>query len=373
MKSLAVLLRRGVRGQLERSVVRYALFHVNSSIQKTGTTSLFRLAEKQKEGVLAISRWHRAVAHVSVSAATVIQSFVRGCIARKEVRDIFGVVFQTARLPHELTRQRDVAACTIQRTYRKWCQNRLYYVVLLQKRVRGWNARSITIKLRHNREILMAASATVIQTYQRRSAAQSRYRRRRAAVKIQSLWRHHEAQKFLNRSLRAIIVLQRFLPALAQKRKARQELIKVVILVQAVWRLSIQRRRLWRRSQLAKQMTAEVTAEIMSNSSSRCVLRVDNLLTGLESAPGPCLGRLVSRVNVAVAESTLSSASLISGLTTRGRSSTVPLPPETAASSSSEAAIGEWKNRSSTSPSSMKAEHGTSSAKSTSLAGSSPK
>ena len=141
MKSLAVLLQRGVRGQLERSAVRYALMHVNLCMHSRVLDTFDRVVSGQ-EGVSTIVAWNRAVADARTSAAIVIQSFARQIFVRNEIYRNYGVLFQAAHTNSEVAKQRDDATLAIQMVFRNWVTHRSQNAIEIQKIVRGWIART---------------------------------------------------------------------------------------------------------------------------------------------------------------------------------------------------------------------------------------
>ncbi|KAG7350527.1 IQ calmodulin-binding motif-containing protein [Nitzschia inconspicua] len=299
MKSLAVLLRRGMRGQLERSVVRYALFHVNSLKHGTLPVSLFRLAEKQKQGALAVARWHRAVGLVSASAAVVIQSIARGFITRKEVRSNFGITFEKRHHSTNQSKKHHGAARIIQLAYRHLLQRRLLSSLLSENNFQRHVEYNPMDEMMLQSEFF-AVCATTIQSYYRRLVEQSCYRSQRmAGIRIQRSWRRYHAAKYWIDLHRAVISLQFWFRNLQQQRKA-------AIVVQKVWRSFLARQFFQQRIRLEKQLVERSVAEILSRTSLRCDLLVEKLLAGAEVASGPCIDNLVSRVNAALIESTLS-------------------------------------------------------------------
>lgn len=304
MKSLVVLLQRGVRGQLVRSAVRYALLHMNSAFRPTGAISYDRLAVDQEQGLSAVIAWDRAAAQARVVAATVIQSFVRRMIVRNKMYRDFGVVFEASYLIAQMPFEQEQAVLVVQRKFRLWYQRRrLCFVILIQKIARGWIHRMryhlIVSKVQSN----LADAALQIQTFERRRRCRSSYsQKRRSSILIQRCLR-----KIHSRRLSSIVQDETSTKEskLLSWRKI-DEHIKAVK-IQSVMRSVMARRFAEERKRVKELHEQQARTQIFELTERAGRSLVEDLLHGRQLARGPCHARLVHRVTATISESNTTS------------------------------------------------------------------
>jgi hypothetical protein len=219
MKSLVVLMQRGIRGHLSRSVVQYALMHMNSSRNSTIVNTPRRLLVNQDhdEGALTIASWNSAVSGARVSAAIVIQSSARRFLVRN-----FGLSFDKRLVAVKATRtSHSAAAIVIQRSFLAWSQCRNFSAIKIQKIFRRWIAwKDVRAKITFLRLEIKAKAAMKIQNLQRyRQKKRQFLLKKHAITKIQSSWRKVLAQvafedimakRYLGIKTRAVIKIQAF-------------------------------------------------------------------------------------------------------------------------------------------------------------------
>ena len=309
MRSLAVLLQRGIRGQLSRSVVQYALMHLNSSYHSMIVNSYDRLVVHHREhGLSALFAWNRALSQAKVSVVILIQSFMRGIIVRNLIREKFGRVFDGRLVFAKPTTQSQSAAIAIQRAFHTWSQFRIFYTVIIQKSIRRW----IALRKFHN-TILVIRAATKIQAFQR--CLNRRYRfsqQKQFAIKIQSLWRKVLARNSLIRYKTASCLIQKTYRIYQNHKKRRIALVARRLAVESQ-QLSI------RQGEVALN---QISSEIRVASA----IIVENLLLRRELMTcGPCLTRLANRVNDTLNEKVLSSKHILPDFVHRNPIA-IPLP-----------------------------------------------
>jgi hypothetical protein len=294
MRSLAVLLQRGIRGQLSRSVVQYALIHINSSYHSMIVNSYDRLVVDREQGLLAILAWNRALSQARVSVVILIQSFMRGIIVRNLIKEKFGLVFDGRLVFAKPTTQSQSAAIAIQRAFHTWSQFRNFYSVIIQKSIRRW----IALRKFHN-TVLVIRAATKIQTFKR--CRNRRYRfslQKQFAIKIQSLWRKILARNSLIRSKTASCLIQKTYRSYQNYKKRQMALV--------ARRLAVVRQ------QLSIRQGEVALDQISSETRVASALIVENLLLRRELMTcGPCLSRLTNRVNDTLNEADSSSNQIL--------------------------------------------------------------
>jgi hypothetical protein len=308
MRSLAVLLQRGIRGQLSRSVVQYALLHLNSSYHSMIVNSYDRLVADREQGLPAILAWNRALSQARVSVVILIQSFMRGIIVRNLIREKFGLVFDDKLVFAKPTTQSQSAAIAIQRAFHTWSQFRNFYIVIIQKSIRRW----IAWRKFHD-TFLVIRAATKIQTFQR--CLNRRYRffqQKQFAIKIQSLWRKILARNSLIISKTASCLIQKAYRIYQNHKKRR------IVLVAR--RLAVERQ------QLSIRQGEVALDQISSETRVASAIIVENLLLRRELMTyGPCLTRLANRVNYTLNENDLSSRQIFPDFVHRNPV-VIPLP-----------------------------------------------
>ena len=387
MRSLAVLLQRGIRGHLARSVVQYALRHLNSSRNSIMMNSRSRLVmDRDREGISTVTTWNRAVMGARTSAAIVIQSCVRRFFVRKQISKNFGYAFDRRSAFSCTTRTTHSAAIKIQRAYFVWSRSRSHSAIKIQKNFRRWftlkeyhsQMTSISLKsavaadaatkiqrlqrFRKQREqfYLQKDAVVRIQTSWRKIMAQALFLdmkaefnfalKSRAAVKIQAFqrcwkervtyllkkrtvtriqnrWRSVLARKSFIRSKAAAVLIQAMYKQYQLHKSRRATFISRVVLLQSLTRGVITRRQLLRRYQ-ESELRAEIAyQQVWSETRDASILIVDKLLTLRESIDnGQCLERLAARVHSALDEADSLSNDDIRNFVHR-RPLVIPLPP----------------------------------------------
>eukprot|EP00535_Pseudo-nitzschia_heimii_P010824 CAMPEP_0197198728 /NCGR_PEP_ID=MMETSP1423-20130617/33519_1 /TAXON_ID=476441 /ORGANISM="Pseudo-nitzschia heimii, Strain UNC1101" /LENGTH=823 /DNA_ID=CAMNT_0042652563 /DNA_START=946 /DNA_END=3417 /DNA_ORIENTATION=- len=250
MRSSAILLRRSIRGQLARSAVKYALQHVNSSRNSaiSYSRSLLILDQGHDESLYTLNV---ALFEARTSAVIVVQSFVRRFLARKLIKEIYGLVFDK-RLAVDATMIRiQNAAIVIQRSFLAWSQLRNHYAFKIQKFIRTWIAwKKFRFTLSSIRE---DQAATKIQKYQRCREQKWKFIvQKYATIMIQASWRKRlanvayadlKAKHKLAAMTNAAIKIQAF--QRCQKQRLNYSLKKVnVIRIQTLWRALLTRKTL---------------------------------------------------------------------------------------------------------------------------------
>jgi hypothetical protein len=242
IRSLAVLLQRGIRAQLDRSVVRYALWHLNSSIHSRVMNSFDRLIADQARGISTIFAWNRAVAHAQSFAAIVIQSAVRRLLVRNYILREFGLVFESKYANSHALSKKQKSARAIQKAFRTRLQHRILFLLKLQTIIRGWIARKTFRQLLDIRVATSRAkAATRIQSIVRgREKSMAFFVQKASAVRIQSFFRAAlQRMSFLN-TKSASFVVQRSYRAYLNRTKMQQYLFSA-IRIQCFFRSSLSR------------------------------------------------------------------------------------------------------------------------------------
>jgi len=327
MKSLAVLLQRGVRAQLERSAVRYALMHMNLSMHSSILNSRGCFIAGQEQGLSTIIAWNRAVFSVKVSAAIIIQSFARRLIARNQTLRNFGVIFEARYVDSESSKKRQDAARAIQRTVRTWLQFRVRFLVLAQKVIRGWIARNAVRILFEERRLVRVDAATAIQTHQRMFSKRSKYLLyQRSGLKIQSAWLMYIARSSFIRSQCAVSVIQRAYRR-SQQLHHRKKFLTLVIRIQSTARRLIAQELSKRKREVMLQKEATVSFQVSSTVSMVSSVFAENLISGQEGNDGgPCLHRLADRVKATLTGAHVCSEDLVPAFVYQ-EPCIIPVPP----------------------------------------------
>jgi len=314
MRSLAVLLQRGIRGQLTRSVVQYALMHMNSSYHSIIVRSYDRLVVDRARGLSAIIAWNRAVSQARVSVTILIQSFLRGIIVRKRIREEFGLVFDGKLVFTKPTIQSQSAALVIQRPFHTWLQSRNYSVIIIQKSVR----RLIALN-KFCDTILKISAVTKIQTRQRcRDRRDLFLFQKRLAIRIQTFWRKILARNSFLTSKTASCLIQNIYRSYHNRKDRKFVLIASVVRVQSLVRRVLAQRKL--------ALERIVLNQILTNTRLTSALIVETLLIGhgLKTSE-PCLSRLADRVSVTLKEADSSLNQICPGFVHRDLL-VIPLP-----------------------------------------------
>ena len=194
LRSFSVLLQRGVRGHLSRSVVQYALMQVNSSRHTAIINSRDHLVINQSQGMSFICSWNRAVSGTRTSAAIVIQSSVRRFLVRNLIHDEFGPGFGRRLAVARTMKTRQCAAIVIQKSFMMWSKSRHCSAIKIQKIVRRWMVCKY-VRIRLSDIEMEAKAATRIQNFQRcRKQERLFFVQKRATLKIQTSWRRKLAR-----------------------------------------------------------------------------------------------------------------------------------------------------------------------------------
>mmetsp|Transcript_59658 Transcript_59658/g.146290 ORF Transcript_59658/g.146290 Transcript_59658/m.146290 type:complete len:2161 (+) Transcript_59658:331-6813(+) len=362
MKSLAVLLKRGVRGQLVRSAVFFALKHINSSIFPTIVNAYDRVV-LVNHGVEPILAWNRALSQARLSACVVIQSYVRRMIVRNQVRSSYGIAFETSFIEPDPSEDERISAVLIQRSFRSWIQLRHESCTKIQRIVKGWMARqSFYLRLGQYRLMLQLSAATKIQRIVRGWMARQTFYLRlgqhrfllqlSAATKIQAVWKMFIARKIRIEYTCAVIQIQSivrghrsrllfgtfrravvFLQEAFRERKVRLEQQEAAIIsfsaavriqafvrgVSARFLVSDKRRRLIAQSETIRD-------KLIMRANRLGAQDVEDLLERKAYPSGACIGRLVDRVHSAIEVSDSEQTQLKNMASARPSATKIPVP-----------------------------------------------
>ncbi|XP_066400112.1 uncharacterized protein [Miscanthus floridulus] len=203
----AVLIQRVVRGWLARKRL------LGSSSLRT-YTKLCVIDQSQKrkcyqslelnivlDSVIRLQRyWRKFLLHQSVKTSVIsIQSFVCGCLARKQLNQTFCCIN------------------TIQRWWRKVLQSRKRAVIVIQTHFRGWIARQDAIRTRN--------SISNIQRWWRKVLFNKL--RKQAVLVIQAHFRGWIARQVASRTRKSITTIQSYLKAYLVRKASKQEVAQI--------------------------------------------------------------------------------------------------------------------------------------------------
>ena len=282
MRCLTVLLQRGMRGQLTRSVVRYALFHMNSLYNSTIVIHYDRLVENQEQGLQAIASWNRAVSQARESAAILIQSFLRGIITRVLIQNEFGVMFNCKLSVAVPTARIYNATIIIQNAVHTWLQSRKYSAIMIQNLVRRYFA----LKRFVCDENLQCSAASNIQTLLRcRNQRNVLFLQKRSTIAIQSMWRRYLARSIFLTSKTASVRIQNTYRVYIIRRGRKMVWVDCIVRLQRWARNIAAREILLNRISTDTKLTSTRIAEALNSGE----LKTEEI----------CLDRLVNRVNAA--------------------------------------------------------------------------
>ena len=308
LKSLCVLLHRGVRAQLDRSVVEYALFHMTCLMRSFASNSYARLAARQEQGAAATILWHRAIGHARNLAAVVIQSYARMAIARSIVLKEFGVSF--ARGHFEASRRSEIqwAASTIQRAVRFWLQLRWTAIITIQQMIRSWISRREQRRLETSRRRVLTMAAITIQAHQRRSTLRSVFlSNRECAIRIQTRFRKHKALSSFRNRRTSVVSLQRwYRECLGRYESQQRAMQRSVVTLQSFWRMALEQRRLDARRAALADMQRLIPSQIVATVESSSIRLVDEVLSSKDDDLAPCLSRLATSTRHCLGEASAS-------------------------------------------------------------------
>jgi hypothetical protein len=247
VQSSVVLLKRSIRGQLERSATRFALSHVNDSrrsFERMSKTSFHFDSSK-------LFAWSEAESMAKECAAVVIQGSIRRLIAIVRTREVFGKALCPERESKIGSRWRiillrqDENATIIQARFRAFQKrqepkNYRAAAMLLQASYRChfhtrkfFRTKTAIIKLqyifrmRHSRTISAAhnIAATQIQASVRGYQSRTHYRSAIESVRvIQSYWRQWVDATRKSQELVSAIRIQKWTKAIKRRWMERREL-----------------------------------------------------------------------------------------------------------------------------------------------------
>ena len=244
LRSLAVLLQRGVRGQLARSAVQYALMQINASRHTSMVHSRARLVVERVDGASSIGSWHKAMSGTRVSAAIIVQSFVRRFLVRKRVRNQLRLELARKNAAALSTMKKQSAAFVIQRHFLTWSISRHSSAIKIQKLFRRWMACK-HVRMRSAALDLKLKAATKIQTLQRRRKQEHVFvLQKQAILMIQSAWRGKSAKMLLEnmKALHHISIQTKAavrIQATQRRRKLQQQFLhqkQSILKIQCLWR-----------------------------------------------------------------------------------------------------------------------------------------
>jgi len=373
LRSLNVLLQRGVRGHLARSVVEYALTHINSSRNTSIVNSHAHLVTNQdyEQGLSTITTWNTAVSGARASAAVVIQSIARRFIVRNAIsrkanhasNDNFDVLTRTktkdgksiatqrtfylqsqshnicATRIQKIIRRRialklkSKAATKIQNFYRCRRQKLIFLfqiqsIVKIQTSWRRKLAQLSLIKMNAKRNFDVKNEAVIlIQTFTRCKQQKMSYTiKKRNVILAQNLWRAIVARRSFMRLKTAASIIQAKYRCYRLQQENRNILTFHAIRIQCfIRRLNAKRSVIERRNESQRQV--ELASQLSSESRLASIQLVDNLLTKHKSMNNDsCLKKLASRVRFTLEEAESLSNEDIQYLVHKGPL-TIPLPP----------------------------------------------
>jgi len=194
LRSLAVLLKRGVQGQLARSAVQYALEHVNSSRQSAIVNSRGWLVIDHYQGVSSLGSWNRAMSGTRTSAAIVIQSAVRRFLTRSLIPHKFGFQADGSHDATTTMNTRKSAALVIQRFVFARSRSRHHASIKIQKNYRRWTARKHVDSLFAALELEANAVTKIQNLYRCQKQKQQFFLQKQAVITIQTSWRRKMAE-----------------------------------------------------------------------------------------------------------------------------------------------------------------------------------
>jgi len=356
IRSLAVLLKRGIRGQLARSVVQYALTHMNSSRNSLIADShdRFLMNECEDRRVAGVNAWYRAVSDIKTSAAIVIQSYGRRFITRNLIGKKFGRVFNRKLVYVMPTAKSQSAAIRIQRAFLRWLECRSSSAILIQKTVRLWIAftKHQTSILRAEKQLKTAATmkiqsiyryrnqrvkfllqiraiihiqnswrglkarkllaeyraecclfletlaSTKIQTLQRSRRQRSAFlMQKNVAIQIQNCWRKVLARKIFEQCKTAAYRIQLSYRCYQQRKQYQVMFVSRVVLVQSLVRCKIAQRLALSRRHTLRNQTEQASNKILTETMNAGILIAESLLANRElQSTGPCMRMLADRV-----------------------------------------------------------------------------
>ena len=244
LRSLAVLLQRGVRGQLARSAVQYALMQINASRHTSMIHSRARLVVERVDGASSIGSWQKTMSGTRVSAAIIVQSFVRRFLVRKRVRNQLRLELARKNAVALSTMRKQSAAFVIQRHFLTWSISRHSSAIKIQKAFRGWMTCK-HVRMRIAELDLKLKAATKIQTLQRRRKQEHVFvLQKQAILMIQSAWRGKLAKVLLDnmKALHHLSIQTKAavrIQAIQRRRKLQQQFLhqkESILKIQCLWR-----------------------------------------------------------------------------------------------------------------------------------------